>query len=150
MSEGSISLENNKALARQLTELLDRGDEAGLKALLAPNFISHFAGLPQPLNREMYLQVNKSAKAAFNDLRRTVEDLIAEGDQVVLRITARGTHTGPFQGFEPTGKLTKISGIAIRRIKDEKIVEEWVVNDQLGLLQQLGIIKIHTPAEQSK
>lgn len=145
-----MSIETNKAIARRLTELLDHNDESELNAILSPDFISHFAGQPQPLNRLMYLQVNRMAKAAFNDLHRTVEDLIAEGDKVVVRITARGTHTGPFQGFVPTGKLTKISGIAIRRIVDDKIVEEWVVNDQLGLLQQLGIVKPPASTTQPK
>ncbi len=136
-----MDIEANKQIAKRLTILLDKGDEAKLCELLAPDFISHFAGQPQPLNREMYIQVNKLAKAAFNDLNRTVEDVIAEGDKVVVRITARGTHTGKFQGMEPTGRVTKITGIAIRQIKDDKIVEEWVVNDQLGLLQQLGHLK---------
>ena len=76
-----MSIENNKALARKLTELLDHGDVNKLKDILSPNFISHFAGLPQPLNRDQYIQVNQTAKAAFSDLNRTVEDMIAEGEQ---------------------------------------------------------------------
>ena len=143
-----MSIENNKALARQLTELLDKGDEEKLNELLSPDFVSHFAGLNQPLNREQYILVNRAAKTAFNDLRRTVEDLIAEGDKVAVRITARGTHTGMFQGIVATGKLTKITGIAIRRIADGKIIEEWVVNDQLGLMQQLGFFR--SPAQYSR
>jgi len=140
-----MSIENNKALARQLTELLDQGNVEKLNALLSPDFVSHFAGLPQPLNREQYIQVNRAAKTAFSDLKRTVEDLIAEADKVTLRITARGTHTGVFQGIAATGRRTEISGIAIRRIADGKIAEEWVINDQLGLMQQLGIF--HLPAQ---
>ncbi len=141
-----MSIESNKEIARRLTRLLDHDDKQQIMEILSPDFVSHFAGLPQPLGREQYIQVNHMAKLAFNDLSRTVEDLVAEGDRVVLRITARGTHTGLFQGKPGTGKITKISGITIRRIVDGKIVEEWVVNDQLGLLQQLGIIK--TPAQE--
>ena len=142
-----MSIENNKAIARRLTELLDKENDLELMELLAPGFISHFAGFPTPLNREQYLQVNHMAKAAFNDLHRTVEDLVAEGDKVTVRITVRGTHTGFYQGKQPTGKLTRITGIAIRRILGEKIVEEWVVNDQLGLMQQLGLFKVTAPAQ---
>ena len=139
-----MSIESNKAIARKLTELLDLGDENKLKDILSPDFISHFAGLPEPLDREQYIMVNRAAKTAFADLNRTVEDVIAESDKVTVRITARGTHTGVFQGIVGTGKLTKISGIAIRRIAEGKITEEWVVNDQLGLLQQLGIVRLPT------
>jgi len=139
-----MSIESNKAIARKLTELLDLGDENKLKDILSPDFISHFAGLPEALDREQYIMVNHAAKTAFADLHRTVEDVIAESDKVTVRITARGTHTGMFQGIVGTGKLTKISGIAIRRIAEGKITEEWVVNDQLGLLQQLGIVRLPT------
>ena len=136
-----MSIESNKEIARRLTRLLDHDDKEQIMEILSADFVSHFAGVPQPLNREQYIQVNHMAKLAFNDLSRNVEDLVAEGDQVAVRITARGTHTGLFQGIPGTGKITKISGIAIRRILNGKIVEEWVVNDQLGLLQQLGIFK---------
>ena len=137
-----MSIEKNKEIARRLTYLLDHDDAAQIKELLSPDFVSHFATLPQPLDREHYIQVNHLAKLAFNDLSRSVEDVVAEGDKVAVRITARGTHTGMYQGFHGTGKITKITGIAIRRILDEKIVEEWVITDQLGLLQQLGILKL--------
>jgi steroid delta-isomerase-like uncharacterized protein len=140
MEEKPVSLENNKKIARRLTELLDQGNEAQLMAILSADFVSHFAGLPQPLDRQHYIQANQAAREAFGDLRRTVEDLVAEGDRVALRITARGTHTGMFRGILATGKYTEISGIVIRRIAGEQIIEEWVVNDQLGLLQQLGLI----------
>ena len=73
--------------------------------------------------------------------------MIAEGDKVTVRITARGTHTGVFQGMVATGKLTKITGIAIRRIADGKVIEEWVVNDQLGLMQQLGLFRSPAPTK---
>ncbi len=136
-----MSIDSNKEIARRLTRLLDHDDKEQIMEILAPGFVSHFAGLAQPLDREQYIQVNHMAKLAFNDLTRSVEDLVAEEDRVVLRITARGTHTGLFQGMPGTGTITKISGIAIRRILDGKIVEEWVVNDQLGLLQQMGIYK---------
>ena len=136
-----MSSETNKALARRLTEALDEGNADELRELLSPDFVSHFGGLPQPLNREQYIQVNTMARAAFADLKRTVVDLIAEGDKVAVRITARGTHTGTFQGIAATGKRTEITGIAIRQIAEGKIVAEWVINDQLGLQQQLGVIR---------
>ncbi len=137
-----MSIEDNKELARRLTNLLDHDDAGKIKEILSPDFVSHFTGLPYALDREQYIKVNHSAKLAFNDLSRSVEDVVAEEDKVALRITARGTHTGMYQGFHGTGKITKITGIAIRRILDGEIVEEWVITDQLGLLQQIGILKL--------
>ena len=72
--------------------------------------------------------------------RHVVEDLIAEGDKVVGRITAYGTHTGELFGVPATGREIRVSGIAIWRISDGKIVEHWHETDGLGLMQQLGVV----------
>ena len=72
--------------------------------------------------------------------RDTVDDLVAEGDKVVVRWTFRGTHPGEFQGVPPTGKQVTIIGISIFRIVGNKVVEDWTIIDLLGLLQQLGVI----------
>jgi predicted ester cyclase len=69
-----------------------------------------------------------------------VEDMIAEGDKVVTRYTSRGTQKGAFMGIPPTGKQMMVSSIIIARFADGKIVEEWGLDDQVGMLQQLGII----------
>jgi steroid delta-isomerase-like uncharacterized protein len=76
--------------------------------------------------------------ASFPDLRITVDDLIAEGDKVVARLTARGTHQGTFRAIPPTGQFVQWSGIRIFRIADGKIVEHWATWDDLSLLRQLG------------
>ena len=77
---------------------------------------------------------------AFPDLHFTVEDMIAEGDKVVARLTTQGTQTGPFLGIPPTGKHTSIGCIDINRMAGGKSVEHWLEMDTLGLLQQLGVI----------
>lgn len=79
--------------------------------------------------------------------RYTVEDMIAEGDKVAARATASGTHQGDFLGIPPTGKHATWSEIHIGRVVDGKFVEHWANSDQLGLLQQLGVVP--TP-EQSR
>jgi steroid delta-isomerase-like uncharacterized protein len=81
--------------------------------------------------------------AAFPDIHYTLEDLIAEGDRVVVRFTVTGTHQGVFAGIPATGKQVRMSGIIIHRIQDGKIIEDWVVRDTLGLMQQLGVIPTH-------
>lgn len=78
--------------------------------------------------------------SAFPDPQFTVEDLIAEADQVVARWTFRGTHRGPFAGIPPTGKQIQMTGITIYRLRDAKIAEARSNIDQLGLLQQLGVL----------
>jgi predicted ester cyclase len=77
---------------------------------------------------------------AFPDLHLTIEDLIAEGDKVVDRQTARGTHQGTFMGIPPTGKQITVTAMNISRIVGGKIVEHWVELDTLGMLQQLGVV----------
>jgi steroid delta-isomerase-like uncharacterized protein len=78
--------------------------------------------------------------AAFPDVQFTVEDQIAEGDQVVARWTARGTHRGTLMGIAPTGKHVTVTGIAIWRVEQGKMAEMWQNWDALGLLQQVGAI----------
>jgi predicted ester cyclase len=77
---------------------------------------------------------------AFPDLHHTIEDMIAEGDRVVTRLTAEGSNTGQFYGMPATGKPVRVSEIAIFRIADGKIVEQWPQSDALGMMQQLGMI----------
>jgi steroid delta-isomerase-like uncharacterized protein len=79
-------------------------------------------------------------RAAFPDLHLTIEDLIAEGDKVVVRFTARGTHQGDLMGVAPTGKEVTVTGISIVRIAEGKIVEEWENFDALGMMQQIGAV----------
>lgn len=79
-----------------------------------------------------------SLRAAFPGLHYTVEDMVAEGDKVVVRFTSRGTHHGAFRGIPPTGKAIAYTGILIWRFVEGKIAEHWAVPDLLGLLQQLS------------
>ena len=79
-------------------------------------------------------------RAAFPDLQYTVEDQIAEGDKVVTRYTASGTHRGELMSIVPTGSRVEITGISITRIEDGKIEEIWENYDALGMMRQLGVI----------
>jgi predicted ester cyclase len=79
-------------------------------------------------------------RAAFDGFRATIHDQIAESDMVVTRKVFHGTHTGPFQGIEPTGRDVEIGVIDIVRVRDGRIVEHWNCVDRLGLLIQLGVM----------
>jgi predicted ester cyclase len=89
---------------------------------------------------EAYKQLLSVYVTAFPDLQFTIEDMIAEGDTVVVRYTTRGTHQGNFRGIPPTGKQVSGTGMFIDRLVNGKAVEQWFNGDDLGLLQQLGVI----------
>ena len=78
---------------------------------------------------------------AFPDLRVTVEDMIAEGDKVFVRLHVAGTNSGPFAGQPPTGKKIQMDSFRVFRIGDGKIVQSWAMQDRLGLMEQLGLLK---------
>jgi predicted ester cyclase len=137
-----MSIEENKALIRRGTEILNRGNvteiSTTLDELFVPDFVRHDpAGGFR--SREDYKQFLFSLLAALPG-QFTIEDLIAEGEKVVVRYTYRSTHQGPWRGVPPTGKPVTFTGIFIYRILDGKIVEGWENADALGLVQQLGLI----------
>jgi predicted ester cyclase len=129
--------EQNKAIVANYLQEMDRGNTAVLREVLAHDAIIHFPGFP-PMDVQATVQGAEMFYAAFPDLSHNIDDLIAEGDKVVLRATDRGTHQGEFQGIAPTGKYVTITLIAIYRIAGGKIVEMWEEIDMLGLLQQIG------------
>src|SRR5207244_13495439 len=85
-------------------------------------------------------------RSAFPDTKFELNDLIAEGDKAAARISASGTHKGALMGIAPTGKRVSISGIVITQFRDGKQVESWSSYDQLGMLQQLGVVPALQPA----
>jgi steroid delta-isomerase-like uncharacterized protein len=134
--------ERNKAIERRLLdEVYSQGNLDIIDELVFTDFVGHgTAADGGDQGREAYKRFVIEMRTAFPDLRITVEDQVAEGDKVVTRWRARGTHTGPFQGIPPTGKRGEISGIIIDRIADGKVIECWSNTDDLGLLQQLGVV----------
>ncbi|MCL7453342.1 MAG: ester cyclase [Anaerolineae bacterium] len=78
---------------------------------------------------------------AFPDVQVTIQDLIAEGDKVVARLLATGTHTGPFAGRPPTGRRVTIASFRMYRLTNGKVVESWAMQDRLGLMEQLGFVE---------
>ena len=135
-----MSGEANTALVRRfLEDLVSTGDPALAAELLAPDYVVHYAGNP-PLDRDGFRQFLGALRAAFPDVRVTVEDAIAQGDQVAARWTWRGIYRGAFLGLAPTGKAVTGSGIGLFRLAHGQLVEDFVQEDTLGLLQQLGAV----------
>lgn len=133
--------EQNKILDRRFfEEAWNRGNYDVIDELVASDFIGHSPPNDDIPGAEGLKQYISTLREAFPDVRLTVEDQIAEGDRVVTRWTARGTHRGEFQGIPPTGKRAQVTGVTISRVANGKFVEGWTNWDTLGLLQQLGAV----------
>jgi len=133
-----MSTEDNKALVQQFFEqVINLRNLAALDQFVSPNAVNHTvpAGMPQGPGQFLSLHLN-----AFPDVQATVEDLLADGDKVVARVSYRGTQQGAFRGISPTGKQIAVMGINIFRIADGKMVEHWGLSDRISALQQLGVV----------
>ena len=138
-----MSIEANKAISsRVLLDVFSQGQMAVLDEIVAPNHVNSGPGaLPGlPAGPEGFKQLIMLYRNAFPDVHFHIDEQIAEGDKVVTRWTAHGTHQGELTGIPPTGKSTTVTGIGVDRILNGKIVESWGIFDQFGMLQQLGVI----------
>ena len=140
--------EDNKAVVRRfIEEIVNRGNLALADTLIAANYVYHGPGGLEFRGPEGLKQLVTVYRTAFPDLRMTIDDLIAEDDKVVARWTGRGTHKGDLTGIAPTGRTTTVTGIVISRLSGGKIVEDFESFDELGMLRQLGVSAIPTPAQ---
>ena len=137
-----MSVEQNKAVAKKAIEAMVNNDWSMLDELYTSDFVIHFlGGYPTlDLNLEQIKQAIGNAPASFTEQKITIEDMIAEGDKVSIRTTVSGKHTGNFLGIEPTGKSSTAAQFTIYHIQDGKIAEMWNLFNNLGRLQQLGVI----------
>ena len=135
--------EENKVLTRRSWLIVAEGNLDTLEDALAEVYAEDIV-LHEPdedvRGVEGLKQFVSMIRSAIPDLHITLEDDIAEGDKVVSRWSAQGTHQGELMGIAPTGNQVMITGITIHRIKEGKIVEEWENWDALGLMQQIGAV----------
>ena len=134
-----MSEQNKARIRRVIEEVYNRGDLALVDEVAASELVIH-AGSQDIRGREGAKQYVAALRAGFPDLRFTIEDQVAEGDMVVTRWTARGTHGGEFQGVPATGREVRMAGTDIDRIVGGKVVECWTHVDELGLMRQLGAV----------
>lgn len=131
--------EDNKRLYMRLAnEVLNGKDLSVVDELLDPQFTEHVAGERRQVGPEGFKAARRRRNAAFPDWHVVVDDLIAEGDKVVVRAKGHGTHKGEFMGIAATGKRVTVGWIAIYRVAYGKLAEHWQNIDDLGLLKQLG------------
>ena len=138
-----MSLEENKAQFRRFIEEVENQRNVDVvDEFFAADYVDHN---PPPFGEpgiEGFKQALGMFFSAFPDLHVAVEDLIAEGDKVMSRMTTRGTHQGELMGIAPTGKQIAIAEIHIVRYSGGKVVEHWGMEDNLGMMQQLGVIPV--------
>jgi predicted ester cyclase len=137
----SSETELNKSVIRRFVEEVQNKKNWDVyDELNDPAFVNHSAPPGIPSDREggkIYLGAFLNA---FPDCRFTIDDMIAEGDQVVTKKTFTGTHEAEFAGIPPTGKRVTLQFVDIMRVRDGRIVEHWLSMDQLSFMQQLGVI----------
>ncbi len=131
----------NKAIVQQVYEAINANTLDGLDALIAVDLADHSPSPGAPPGLAGTKQTLGMFHAVFSDFQVTAEDIIANGDKVVVRLTVNGTNTGEFMGLPPTGKEVTIGGIEMFRVADGKLVERWAEFDQMGLMRQLGVMQ---------
>lgn len=132
--------EENKALVRRIQEAFDSGDLGALDELIAADIASHDTPPGAPGGLEGAKAAHRMVLSWFPDYRVEIDELLAEGDRVVMRFTVSGTHGGEMMGFPPTGKSFRVPGVSEYRIRDGKAVEHWGLHDNFGVFAQLGLI----------
>lgn len=136
-----MSVEQNKAtFHRWIEEGWNRGDLSAVDRLYTPAYLSHSFPPDFPPDRDGLKQFVTAFRTAFPDLRFTLDDVVGEGEKVIARFTGTGTHRAAFMGIPATGKSFAVSGFLQARFEGGQWAEDWVGWDQLGMLQQLGVV----------
>jgi steroid delta-isomerase-like uncharacterized protein len=136
-----MSLDKNKAVTiRFWEEVFNHRNLDVIPNLVTRDYVFHGSAGKEVRGREGLKQFLSMFFNAFPDLRFDVEDIFAEGDKVVSRVTGHGTHKGALMGIPPTGKQIATTVICINRLVSEKIAEDWELIDLFGMMVQLGVI----------
>ncbi len=134
-------ISDNKTLVRRLMEDdISQGNEAVADEIIAPDFFDHTNPPGMQHGIVGHKAVVRLFRTSFPNMRWEIEDIQTDGDKVVIRTMMHGTHIGEFFGISPTNKQVCASGIHVLRIANGKIAEHWGNNDDLGMMQQLGVI----------
>lgn len=136
-----MTRDEKKKLIENLHAVWNTGDVASIPDIYATDFVVHWprsVEVPDSYGHAGAKTAIMKTRAAFPDWREDVVDMIIEGDRVVTRYISTGTHRGPLEGIQPTGKTIKIDEMSIYRIEAGKVTEQWCLVDDITLLRQLG------------
>jgi len=140
-----MNVETNKQTVRRLYDLLNAGNVEEIQDMVTDGYDEHDPLPGQGAGRDGVLDRYSMLIDALAP-QFTIEDVIAEGDRVVVRWMNSGTHVGEFAGIPPTGRAFSIAGVDIYRIAESRLAEHWHVVDQLAMLGQLGVLPQSSPA----
>lgn len=133
------TLEANKQLCRDYFQAFLKRDTDWMKRHIAPDFARHDPGLPfEVRGPEGVAQLHDALLPAFPDMQLPLEDFVAEGEKVLVRLRVQATHTGAFGEMAPTGRRIDIGVLDLFQIRDGVLIEHWALLDNLGMLKQLG------------
>jgi len=144
MTQPNPERQNKEAVRRYWNGKWNERRPETLDELLTPDVVYH--GTSMSMNgREEYKQVYDVFRSALHDTRLEIEELVAEGDRVVSRVSLRCVHGGELEGIPPTGKEIALDAYTVFRLVDGRIAEEWEIIDELGMMRQIGMDLV--PAE---
>lgn len=130
---------HNKELVRSFFAAIDKNDFPKLEELASPDYVLKAPGLSTPMRLQATFELVKRHYTSFPDWRHSIEDMIAEGDKVAVKIMQKGTHKAEYEGVAATGKEVTKASVCLLRIANGKVQELWAIEDNLGLYQQLGL-----------
>lgn len=134
---------DNKQLARDYFQAFLKRDEAWWKAHIAPTFRRHDPGLPfEVIGPAGVKQLADALHPGIPDMQLPIEDVICEGEKVLVRLRVKGTHGGELMGIPATGKKIDIGVLDLFQFRDGVLIEHWALLDNLGMLKQLGVTSI--------
>jgi predicted ester cyclase len=137
-----MSAETNKELIRRFVdEVVNTGDVDRVANFIGPDYEDHYAGDDAPRGPRVMAEHIRAVRTTYPDLRLTIEQQFADGDFVISRVVATGTHRGTWLGMAPTGKQVRIAVVDIDRVRDGRIVEHWGVANTLEALVESGILR---------
>ena len=132
-----IAAANKRLVRRFYKEVYGDWNMALVDEVVSPQFTSHDWPKGSATGPEGFREFYSAIRTALPDARYVVDDVIAEGDRVVVRWRLMGTHEGDFRGIAATGQAIELKGIAIYRVAGGQLVERWVVTDLHGLLEEM-------------
>jgi steroid delta-isomerase-like uncharacterized protein len=135
----------NKSVVRRFLEAFVGNDQSSLEELMSSDLVYHHHQMGE-LDRETHLQGIARLNGAFSDMNIEIREQVAEGDLISTRLIWRGVHTGEFQGLPATNREIAVQGISVERVIDDEVVERWFIQDELGMMQQLGVVPSPIPS----
>jgi predicted ester cyclase len=135
-----VSIEHSKQLIHRFyTEVVGTGDYSNLDSFVAADYVDHNAAEQNGRGPHVVRARLEAIRMTLPDFTIQIEDIFAEGDHVITRVTGRGTHLGEWMGIKPTGREVRLKGINIDRVDRGRIAEHWGEADTIGMLAQMGV-----------